>query len=281
MGTSVILIVVLSAALHAVMNCSLKATPDPVAASLMLAIGGGAVATPLVMLFGVPAMAALPYLAASALVHIVYWCYLGRSYASGEMGAVFPMARGLAPVLTTAVGVTLLGEHLTTSDMLAIGGILAGIFVIIASSLRLKDALNARVLGQVAIIAACTMGYTVIDAMGARAAGSAQAYVVYLYVLNGWLLLAYGVNFQRERLIAAISWGRWVGPLAGATSLLVYGASVWAMTKAPVPLVASLREVSVIFVIIIARLWLKENVSPGRWFGAALIVGSLAAVKLA
>jgi drug/metabolite transporter (DMT)-like permease len=277
----VFLVVLISAACHAVMNCALKSAPDPLAATIMLAIGGGAAATPILLLTGAPPVEAAAYLAMSVFIHIFYWSFLGKAYASGAVSIVFPLARGLAPVLTMFAAVFLFGESMTRSDWIAIAAILGGIYLVLASGYDVAAFRNNPMPLNVLAVALSVAGYTLADGFGARASGSPIAYVVFLYVANGWVLLAYGLTRQRQRLIAAIDSGWKLGLASGAASLGIYGAAVWAMTKAPIPLVAALREASVLFAVALAMLWLKEPFRFGRIMGAGVIACGLAYARLA
>ena len=281
MDPFVFFVVLFSAACHAVMNCALKYAPDPLAASIMLAIGGGVAATPVLILTGAPPIEAAPYLAMSVFIHIFYWSFLGKAYSSGSVSVVFPLARGLAPVLTMLAAVLLFGEVMSRSDWIAIAAILAGIYVVIASGYDVAAFRSNPMLLNVLAVAVSVMGYTLVDGFGARVTGSPIAYVVFLYVANGWVLLAYGLTRQRQRLIAAIDHGWKLGLASGAASLAIYAAAVWAMTKAPIPLVAALREASVLFAVALAMLWLKEPIRIGRIAGAGVIAAGLAYARLA
>jgi drug/metabolite transporter (DMT)-like permease len=281
MDTFVFMLLIACAALHATINCSLKSVPDPLAAAIMLAIGAGMVATPVLLLTGAPLLPAAPYLAVSVIIHIFYWSFLGKSYATGAVGVVFPLARGVAPVLTIAVTVLFFGEILTFSQWIAIAAIMAGIYVVLASGNSVSAFRKDPMFGNVAVVALSIAGYTLVDGYGARHAGSALAYTAFLYVANGWVLLAYGLICQRERLIAAIDRGWLLAVVTGSVSLGIYGAAVWAMTKAPIPLVATIREVSVLFTLVIATLWLKEPFRFARLLGGGIIVGGLAYVRMA
>jgi drug/metabolite transporter (DMT)-like permease len=153
--------------------------------------------------------------------------------------------------------------------------------VVIASGYDVAAFRSNPMLFNVLAVAVCVMGYTLVDGYGARASSSPIAYVVFLYVANGWVLLAYGLTRQRQRLIAAIDQGWKLGLLSGAASLAIYAAAVWAMTKAPIPLVAALREASVLFAVALAMLWLKEPFRMGRIAGAGVIAAGLAYARLA
>lgn len=73
----------------------------------------------------------------------------------------------------------------------------------------------------------------------------------------------------------------WLRGLAGgALQVLSYGIALWAMTLAPIALVATLRETSVLFGVIIAVLILKEPLRIARVAAAALIVSGLVLIRL-
>jgi drug/metabolite transporter (DMT)-like permease len=273
-------VVLASAFAHAVMNCALKRQLDPLAATLMLAICGGMVATPLLMITGTPGIEAAPFLVASVLIHIFYWTYLGRAYAAGEVSVVFPLARGVAPILTLGVVVVLLGEQTGPSELGFIALVVAGIFLVMCSGVDRAKLWHQQTVANALIVAVTICLYTVVDGVGTRRAGSAASYVVMLYACNGWVLLIYGLAKQRERLVAALDNGWRTGVVTGAMSLAIYGAALWAMTHAPIPLVAALRETSVMFAAILAVLWLREPMRVGRMVGAGVIVAGVAFVKM-
>jgi drug/metabolite transporter (DMT)-like permease len=273
-------VVLASAFAHAIMNCALKRQPDPLAATLMLAICGGVVATPLLMITGTPGLEAAPFLIASVLVHIFYWTYLGRAYASGEVSVVFPLARGVAPILTLGVAVVLLSEKISPAELAFIALIVAGIFLVMSSGVDKSRLWREQTVANALIVAVTICLYTVIDGIGTRRSGNAASYVVMLYVCNGWMLLIYGLAKQRERLVSALDNGWRTGVLTGTMSLGIYGIALWAMTKAPIPLVAALRETSVMFAAILAVLWLREPMRVGRMVGAGVIVAGVAFVKM-
>jgi drug/metabolite transporter (DMT)-like permease len=273
-------VVVASAFAHAVMNCALKRQPDPLSATLMLAICGGMVATPLLMVTGTPGIEAAPFLIASVLVHIFYWTYLGRAYASGEVSVVFPLARGVAPILTLGVSLFLLSEQTSPGELAFIALIVTGIFLVMSSGVNKSALWRERTVANALIVAVTICLYTVIDGVGTRRSGNAASYVLMLYACNGWMLLIYGLARQRERLVIALDTGWRTGIVTGAMSLGIYGVALWAMTKAPIPLVAALRETSVMFAAILAVLWLREPMRVGRMVGAGVIVAGVALVKI-
>jgi drug/metabolite transporter (DMT)-like permease len=121
--------------------------------------------------------------------------------------------------------------------------------------------------------------YTLVDGIGARLAGVPNAYSSWMFFLNGLALIALTVWWLGRGVIADMArfWKR--GLAAGAMQLLSYSIVLWAMTKAPIALVASLRETSVLFGAAIAVVFLREPLRPARIAAAVLIVAGLVVIR--
>jgi drug/metabolite transporter (DMT)-like permease len=281
MDVFVFFVIIVAALGHAVWNGLLKGKIDPQVATTMLAIGGGVVATPLLFFVGMPAPAARPYIAASVLIHVFYWSYLGKAYASGELSQVYPIARGAAPVLTALGAVILVGEYPTVAGWLGILTVAGGVIVIAILGGGGIPTANRDAVKFAIITALSITAYSLNDGIGAREAGSAFAYIAFLYVCNGYALLIYGLMYQRQALFEAVGSSWHVGLLTGTMSLVFYGIGVWAMTQAPIGIVAALREISILFALAIGFFILKEPVRPARIAGACLVFAGLVAIRLA
>ena len=119
-------------------------------------------------------------------------------------------------------------------------------------------------------------GYTIVDALGARSAGSAHAYAAWMMVGQGIPIAAVAFWVRRDRLVPQIHiiWKR--AAIAGLMSLAAYWAVIWAMTAAPIALVAALRETSIIIVVVFGVLFLKERLSLVRLAAAsATLMGTV------
>ena len=276
----VFIVIIIAAAGHALWNCLLKFKVDPATATTMLAIGGGIVATPVLFVTGMPDAAARPYLAISVVIHIFYWSYLGKAYSAGELGQIYPIARGTAPLLTTIGAMAIFGEYPDKSAWIGILTVVGGVLFIAARGGSGISGLDKPAVKFAITTALCIMGYSLVDGFGARQAGSAFAYTAFLYVCNGWALLIYGLAFQRQKLVAAIDTQWWVGLLTGSMSLLFYGIGVWAMTQAPVGLVSALRETSILFALLFGTLMLKEPIRLPRICGAGIVCLGLVLIKM-
>jgi drug/metabolite transporter (DMT)-like permease len=281
MEPAVILVVLAGALATALMGCALKHQADPLASSLLISIGSGAIALPLLLLTGLPSAAATPWLAASTVMSAVYWTVIGRAYASGDIGIVFPLAFGSAPILVLVLSSILVNEYPAGNQLAVIFVISAGLLLVLISGLN-SGVLNDRNLVINCLLVTCVIcGYTMIDALGARVSGKPIAYTVFIYASGGLVNLIFVLTRHRARMLNAAKTGWMQGLTWGAVSLSVYAGELWAMTRTPIALVAALRESSILFATLIAVMWLKEPLKPGRIAGAGVVALGLAMMRLA
>ncbi|HTS22856.1 MAG TPA: EamA family transporter [Casimicrobiaceae bacterium] len=268
--------------LHAGWNALVKSAPggDALLDTATVVAGSEACALVLLPFVAAPAPAAWPYMAASATIHFGYYLTLARAYNVGDLSFAYPLMRGTAPLIVAILGIVFLGELPTAATALGIALISLGIvsiaFVRHEGRRKHPPAAAWWAFANAALIAA----YTLVDATGARASGTAAGYVTWLIFLEGlpflaWILARRGSAAARY---VANSAGR--GLVAGACSLAAYGIVLWAMTRAPVAAVAALRETSVLFAALIGSLWLKEGFGLPRLVGAVAVVLGIAALKL-
>jgi drug/metabolite transporter (DMT)-like permease len=279
MTLSVALAVIVAALLHASWNALLKSGRDVLLDTVAIVIGGGVVALPLVFVFPAPAPASWPYIGASALIHLAYYLLMVSAYRTGDLSLVYPLMRGTAPLLTAVLGIVLLHEWPSAVSWVGMALISAGV---LALALRTVDHTPSRAavcyaLANAAVIAA----YTIVDGRGARLAVDALGYICWLFVVDALpftLMVAY---VRRGTFVRAMAERRWRGLIGGGLSAAAYAIAIWAMTRAPVALVASLRETSVLFAALIGARLLRERLSARRWAGACAIVLGALALKLA
>ncbi len=281
MDGATFLVLIGCASATALLNCALKHQADPLTGALMLAICGGASAMPLLILTGLPSAESMPLLAVSVLLALLYWIFLGKAYESGEVSIVFPLAYGSAPAIVLLMTCLFINEVPSANQLSVILLISAGLLLVLFSGTGLPALANRRMLAHCAALVAVICGYTIIDALGARLSGSTLAYTAAIYAGNSIATLAYGVFRHRERLVraAASSWRPAV--FWGAASMFIYSGELWAMTRAPIALVAALRESSILFAAVFAILWLKEPLRPSRIAGAGVVALGLMVMRLA
>jgi drug/metabolite transporter (DMT)-like permease len=271
MATLVFVAVLFAAACHAGWNALIKIGLDPLSTTILIAIGAAAVS-----LAGLPicrhaASAAWPWLIGSAVIHLLYFAALIESYRFGDLGQVHPLARGSAPLMTAVASTLLIGEHLSLRGWAGIVTLGVGVLLLSARGGRDIMQLDRRAVGFALLTALAICTYSVTDGIGARVSQNPQSYVLCLLVANAVVLVPYGLRRDRKGVSATVR-GFWLRGLAGgALQAVSYGIVLWAMTLAPIAIVAGLRETSVLFGAIIAIVALKEPLRVARIVAAALI----------
>jgi drug/metabolite transporter (DMT)-like permease len=212
-------------------------------------------------------------MAGSTAVHILYFLFLAGAYRYGELSYSYPIMRGGGPMIVAIAGVFLLGEIPSVKAATAIALISVGILAFAQGPHDRRATLFA--VGNAFVIAA----YTIIDAEGARSSGAPVSYTLWFFVANGVVITAVGLARQGARVPAYIS-RNWLRSLAGgACAVGYYGIALWAMTKAPVALVAALRETAVIFGAVIAFVLLKEKITGRRILATGTVLAGLVALR--
>jgi drug/metabolite transporter (DMT)-like permease len=140
--------------------------------------------------------------------------------------------------------------------------------------------LDRKAVGFALFTAVTICAYSVVDGIGARRAGSANAYSAALFAATGPVMAMYALARRGREVIAAMGRYWHIGLAGGTLQLAAYGIAIWAMTVAPIALVAALRETSVLFGALIAIVVLKEPLRAGRVAAALMIVAGLTLMRL-
>jgi drug/metabolite transporter (DMT)-like permease len=280
MPLSVFLIVLLAAALHAGWNAVVKVRLDPFLAMTLIAATCAVIAAPLLLVVGLPRSAAWPWIVASIVIHLGYYVFLAQAYRLADMSQVYPIARGAAPLMTALTSIVFVRDPITLGGALGIACLAGGVLLISFKGQRRLAAPSPIAVLCALATAATICAYTIVDGIGARTAGSAHSYAAALFTLDAapmavLCLWRYGLNGIKPIL-------KFVGPgfAGGAMSLAAYWIVIWAMTVAPIALVAALRETSVLFAGLIATVVLKEDMTSIRALAALLILAGLVAMRM-
>lgn len=274
------LAVLFAAACHAGWNALIKVGLDPLSATTLISIGSGIVALILLPLVGLPSRAALPWLATSVVIHLFYFASLIEAYRTGDLGQVYPIARGAAPLMTATVTTIFVGEKLSVISWAGIAALVAGVILLSARGGRDLVRIDRRAVGFALLTAFTICTYSVVDGVGARLASDSNAYSLALFVGIALVMLPYALYRDSREVIPAMQnyWRR--GFAGGALQIISYGTVLWAMTLAPIAIVATLRETSVLFGAGIAVVVLKEPLRVTRIGAALLIVCGLVLIRL-
>lgn len=278
MPLDVIALVLFGALLHATWNALVKAGSEKSLDAAMIALGAAVVAIPFLPLLPLPKPDAWPYILVSALFQFAYFQLVAASYRAGDIGLVYPLMRGAAPLIVASTSGALIGEQLTFGTLLGILTISGGVLTLAFESR--KGGKHAIVL---ALLNACVIAsYTYVDGIGARVSGNAISYTLWMALLPPVLLFSWAFARRGIKSVARHVYNNWWrGLIGGAGSIGAYGLALWAMTKAPVATVAALRETSILFAVVISIVFLKEPVSVWRIAAACVIALGALLLKLA
>lgn len=275
-STPVALLVLLSALMHAGWNFLVKASPDRLLDTVGLAMAGSLMAACLLPFVPLPAPASLPWLAVTVFVHVGYFLALLAAYRHADLSLAYPVMRGTAPVLV-ALAAPLMGEPMAPGLMAGIA--LVAIGIVLPAWVGLRRGIGGHGLGYALANAGIIALYTVIDGIGVRLSGSAAAYTLWLFFLDAWGILAVALWRRGGGVVRHLRL-RWPQALGGAVLTIgSYGIVLWAMTVAPIPAVAALRETSVVFAAWLGTWRLKERLGSWRLGGALLVALGAASIR--
>jgi drug/metabolite transporter (DMT)-like permease len=263
-----------SGAAHAGVNAILKSGDDKMSSRALIDGFSALIVLPTAFFLPLPQHAWI-WLAASGAIHLVYLVSLIKAFESADMMVAYPMMRGMAPLLASAVAVGLLHEPIT--PLVAAGVACVSLGVLIAAL--------GRHLGRASLLwslltGACIALYTVADAQGVRAAPSAPSYIVWIFLIDGGIIAALFALWRGPRFIVSARSEWKAGLAAGVGSIVSYGLALWALRLGNLPRLAALRETSVLFGVMIAIVFLKERATPARLASAALIGAGAAVLVL-
>lgn len=272
--------VLCAAALHAGWNAAVKSGLDRVSALLLLSLVQAAIALPLLAVVPEPARAAWPWIAGAAVLHAGYKLFLGRAYRDADLGQVYPLARGSAPLIVALVSAVALGEVLGPAQLAAVLAISAGVLTMALRGEGALGRLDRASLGYALGTACFTAGYTLVDAGGARIAGTASGFLMWMVLGDTALTLAAALLLRGPAALRGLRPELGRGLAAGAMSLGSYWIAVWAFTQAPVALVAALRESSILFALLIGTFVLGERAGRWRWIAGGTIATGVLLMRL-
>ncbi len=265
MSTTVLLIVLLAALLHALWNALVKTSGDRAVTLGLVATGHCLPAFALMPFFPIPAAEAFPFIIASTVIHWAYYYGLNIAYRFGDLSLIYPIARGTAPVMVALGAMVWADESLSLWAWIGILTVSAGIMVLAAIRHADKRGIAAA-LATSAVIAA----YSVVDGMGIRVSGTPIGYVVWLFAAEICVAaFVIATRFERVRKIGQRSLA--LGLAGGVISGVAYGLALFAKTLAPIGIVSAVRETSVIFAALIGVIWLREGPANRRLIAAFVV----------
>ena len=267
-----------AAFLHALWNSLIKVGASRMGAMVIMSIGEIPIGLAVVLALPPLDWKVAPWVIAAGCTHFFYKFFLTYAYDRGDLSRVYPIARGAAPMIVTLVGLFVLSDEVTRNEYAGILVLAAGILLMARGVFSSGE--NRRLLPFALGSAVATATYTMIDGMGARISGAPVAYVAWVFVADG-LIFTCGMLALRGPKVIPRNWQAWrMGALASGASYGAYAVSVWAMTFAPIALVAALRETSILFAVLIGWLAFGERMTKGKALASAVIVAGVVLSRL-
>lgn len=276
MSLLVFCVILFSALLHATWNAIVKRGSDTLLTTVLVAASGAAIGALCLPFVPPVAPAAWPYLAFSGVLEIGYYTLLAGAYRNADMSRAYPLMRGTPPLLVALVSSLALGAAISLNGWLGVALISVGLLSLAVGGIRG----SGRGMVFALVNALVITSYTLVDGHGVRASGSPAAYTMWIFVLTGTPLAVWALATQPRFL--AYTRGNWhLGLIGGFGTLTSYGLVLWAVTEAPIALVAALRETSILFGTVIAVLVLKERITQTQLVAILVIAAGAAMLKLA
>ena len=312
MPIEIVAIVLVAALAHASWNALVKSDDDRLVTLGAVNAVRFLLCIPIVLALPLPAGASWPFLVTSAILHVGYYTFLISAYRYGDLSRIYPLARGLSPLLVAAGAFAIAGERLGPVALAGVAIACAGIASVSfggggapegghATPVRgdrertkpmagagggaapVNGVARARNDRRGLVFAAGTAlfiaAYTVTDAMGARLSGDAVSYVAWLAILDGLPMLIAAAVLRRTALAHHLAARKLKSAVGGALQLTAYGLVVWALALAPMAAVSALRETSVLFAAIIGVKLLGEPLGTRRITAAALVAAGVAMIE--
>ena len=263
MTTTIIISVLCAAFLHAFWNFLVRSTQDKALGMAAVMFGHLPLSVIGILWSGFPPVTVWPYLIVAAFLHLGYQVFLLNAYRFGELTQIYPIARGAAPLLIALTGLFFVDEALNAQELCAMGLISGSILTYGVWQFQRH---RQNVIGMV--LALITSGfiasYSLVDGLGTREWGSPVGYYSLLTLCNALLFAPYLRLVHPGVLSQVLTTGRRTFVIGGPASYLAYALVLWACLSAPIAVVSSLRETSVLFALVLGVIVLKERLTPAK-----------------
>ncbi|MEM5317928.1 EamA family transporter [Paraburkholderia sp. JHI869] len=278
MASFVVLLVLLSALMHASWNAFLHLSGDRLWLLGMFSVPYIVVSAIAVCVLPLPAQASWPYIAASVVLEFVYCFTLIRAYRSGDFGQIYPIARGLSPMLVFGGALVFAHEEL---HALAATGVVLVSLGIMSLAFRRGMRFSGESVPYALLTGLFIAMYSIVDGLGARLAGNGISYIMWVYLL--WNVPQFLVVCKLRGGVAKMFTSTSAvarGMLAGVLALTAYCLVIEAFRYLPIAMVSALRELSSIFAVLIGWLFMNEKLTARRVVACALVTCGAVLIRL-
>jgi drug/metabolite transporter (DMT)-like permease len=273
MSAAAVALALAAATLHAGWNVLLGGARDVRAATTVTLLLSVALFAPAAVATWDVQAEAVPWIAASAALELVYFFLLVGAYSRSDVSLVYPVARGSAPVLVLGGSVV---AGVAVGALQGVGVALVGLGVVLVRGAR-RDA-DARGLLLALAIGGTIAGYTLVDKEGIEHAGAVPYLELVLAPVALVAVTAELVSGRAAEVRASLG-VKTVG--AALATFGAYGLVLAALDRAPAAAVAAVRESGVLVAVALGASVLREKVDRRRAVGAVLVVAGVVLVAAA
>lgn len=267
-----------AAFLHALWNALIKLGTSKVGGMVILSIVEVPIGLIVIAFTDAIDRSAVPWVIAAGCTHFAYKFFLTYAYDRGDLSRVYPIARGAAPMIVALFGAVFLADAVSQQEYIGVAVLAAGILLMARGVFASGE--DRRLLPFALGSACATAAYTLIDGLGSRISGEPAAYVAWVFVADG-TFFTLGMVALRGWDVIPRHFHAWrMGSLASAASYGAYAVSIWAMSFAPIAVVAALRETSILFAVLIGWLVFGERMNGEKALAAAVIVAGVILTRL-
>lgn len=274
MNIDITLLVLLAAALHAGWNALVKISGDRIAVMAIVTMAGSLLSILALPFVDSPAPESWPLLALTILIHTGYHFFLPVAYNHGDLGQVYPVARGVAPILVTLGAFVFAGEHVSQIALIGILCLSVGVMALTLDGGK-ASRINAKAILFALATGVCIASYTVVDGLGARQAGSVLGFAMWLTIGDGVLTFLIALSWKKHEIVRILRGNVLMGMVGGIMQVGAYWIIVYALAVAPMGMVSGLRETSVLFAAVLSTFLLKEGFGVWRFISACLVTFGL------
>jgi len=278
MTFEVTIAILFAALLHAGWNALVKVQGDRLVVMATFSLFGSLFSLLFVPFVSFPASSSWLWLGITIILHTVYHLFLAAAYEHGDLGQVYPIARGSAPLLVALGAYLFAGEQLSPVSAVGVLCLASGVMTLaFEKGSGLKQ--NPRAIMFALMTGVMISSYTVVDGIGVRSAGTALGFAVWMSIGDG--VLTFAVVYLLKRGQGAILSRRYLklGMIGSVMQTGAYWIILWAVMTTPMAMVSALRETSVLFAAVISTFLLHEGFGVWRFISAGLVTLGLIATR--
>ncbi|HJL58073.1 MAG TPA: EamA family transporter [Alphaproteobacteria bacterium] len=277
--SNIFFLILFAATLHAGWNLIIKSFTNSLSAIGFKLLFQSIIFIPFIFFVPLPTGITWFFIIGSVVLHNYYFINLGISYNKGDLSYVYPISRGCSPIFVTILSSLFLQDKVSSTGW--IGILIVSFGLLLLTFTDIKNKINLDVLKLALIISFTISLYTLCDGAGVRSVDNNFSYIVWLFVLDGWLIFAYIYYKNKNDLLNIQLKGFGLIILASIMSCSAYGIIIWSMNYTEIGYVSSIRGASIIIATLFGFIFLKEKFSFLRIISAIIFFLGISVIYIA